>query len=105
MKHALIAFSLLASSAVLAPAASGLIDARTRSVLQQRVGSAEAATRLGASGLGVVPVCHVFKSSFDGPLIGGAVLWQYRNAAPRLQGKPNKRQTRPNGSFQRKTRS
>ncbi|MFP8780822.1 efflux RND transporter periplasmic adaptor subunit [Hydrogenophaga sp. RWCD_12] len=35
--------------AVLAPAAPGLIDARTREVLQQRVGSAEAATRSAAA--------------------------------------------------------
>jgi HlyD family secretion protein len=35
--------------AVLAPAAPGLIDARTRSVLQQRVGSAEAATQAAAA--------------------------------------------------------
>lgn len=35
--------------AVLAPAAPGMIDARTRSVLQERVGSAEAATQAAAA--------------------------------------------------------
>lgn len=35
--------------AVLAPAAPGMIDARTRSVLQQRVGSAEAATQAASA--------------------------------------------------------